>query len=83
MTIIVIIVIGSRLTQLFLERLPASFGVDPDTIGEGAAGVDGDAEGLGAAGMVAIRRIRVTFVAMRYAFLVEAYTTDRPVYACR
>jgi hypothetical protein len=39
--------------------------------------------GWGRRGMVAIRRIRVTFVAMRYAFLVEAYTTDRPVYACR
>ncbi len=25
-------------------------GVDPDTVGEGAAGVDGYAEGLGAAG---------------------------------
>jgi hypothetical protein len=27
--------------------------------------------------MVVIRRIRVTFAAMRYAFLVETYSTER------
>ena len=36
-------------------------GVDPHTVGEGAAGVDGDAEGLGATGHESDWKVRLTF----------------------
>jgi len=51
--------------------------IDPDAVGESASGVDGDARDWGRRGMARNRKIRVTFAAMRYAFLVETYATER------
>jgi len=51
--------------------------IDPDAVGESASGVDGDAKRLGSARHGSESEIRVTFAAMRYAFLVETYATER------